>query len=180
MNRTRVGGQGDPRNLFKQVALLWTPNGNAITSLAGELVLCQGARGLPCGQLARAGRKARPAEFSVSTFPSQASPTSFPPLPARPPDPGLRGLGDQRRRIPVGPRSAKSAEQDGKLQKSSPLCPPPPLSRNSRPSALTPQLIHSRGAGLPGHVRTRGRTAPPAPPLPRRTGPYERRPSPAG
>lgn len=65
--------------------------------------------------------------------------------------------GTQRRRIPVGPRSAKSAQRDGKLQKSSPLCPPPRLSRNSRPWARAPQLIHCPGAGPALHVHTRAR-----------------------
>lgn len=70
----------------------------------------------------------------------------------------------------MGPRSAKSAQQDGKLQKSSALCPPPRFSRNSRPSALAPQLIHSLGAGPPLHVHTGVRTRGPAPP---RTRPAE-------
>lgn len=66
----------------------------------------------------------------------------------------------------MGPRSAKSAQQDGKLQKSSALCPPPRFSRNSRPSALAPQLIHSPARGRPC-------TSIPAsaPAAPRRPGP---------
>lgn len=75
----------------------------------------------------------------------------------------------------MGPRSAKSAQQDGKLQKSSALCPPPRFSRNSRPSALAPQLIHSPGAGPPLHVHTGVRTRGPAPP---RTRPGPRSPPP--
>ena len=67
----------------------------------------------------------------------------------------LSPRGTQRKRIPVGPRSAKSAQRDGKLQKSSALCPPPRLSRNSRPWARAPQLIHRPGAGSALHVRTR-------------------------
>ncbi|KAJ8787521.1 hypothetical protein J1605_023006 [Eschrichtius robustus] len=86
-------------------------------------------------------------------------------LSPRPPRPGARTSagsrplppGTQRRRIPVGPRSAKSAQRDGKLQKSSALCPPPRLSRNSRPWARAPQLIHSPGAGPALHVHTRAR-----------------------
>lgn len=69
----------------------------------------------------------------------------------------LSPRGTQRKRIPVGPRSAKSAQRDGKLQKSSALCPPPRLSRNSRPWARAPQLIHRPGAGPALHVRTRAR-----------------------
>lgn len=75
----------------------------------------------------------------------------------------------------MGPRSAKSAQQDGKLQKSSALCPPPRFSRNSRPSALAPQLIHSPGAGPSLHVHTGVRTRGPAPP---RTRPGPRSPPP--
>lgn len=59
-----------------------------------------------------------------------------------------------RRQIPVGPRSAKSAQRDGKLQQYWPLGPPPAPSRNSRPWTLAPQLIHSWGAGPPPHART--------------------------
>lgn len=47
----------------------------------------------------------------------------------------------------MGPRGAESARQDGKLQKSPARGPPPRLSRNSRPSVRTPQLIHSRERG---------------------------------
>lgn len=66
-----------------------------------------------------------------------------------------------RRQIPVGPRSAKSAQRDGKLQQYWPLGPPPAPSRNSRPWTLAPQLIHSRGAGPPPHARTDVRTRAP-------------------
>lgn len=91
----------------------------------------------------------------VPTFPLQASPTSFPRAAARRPQPSpgrtsssagsgpppagtlpqgpVRLPRDHRRRIPAGPRGAKSAPQDGKLQKSWALGPPPRLSRNSRP-----------------------------------------------
>lgn len=121
---------------------------------------------------------------SLSHFP-------FPPVPSRPPSPGPGGRASRRvpsasprtkrRRIPAGPRSAKSEAQDGKLQKSSPLCPPPRLSRNSRPSALAPQLIHSPGAGVSQHVRPASTPSSAlAPPSPLRTRPGSRSPSPAG
>lgn len=61
----------------------------------------------------------------------------------------------------MGPRSAKSAQRDGKLQQYWPLGPPPAPSRNSRPWTLAPQLIHSRGAGPPPHARTDVRTRAP-------------------
>lgn len=84
--------------------------------------------------------------------------TPVPPAPSRelcpsqgPNHSPLRPSGT-RRQIPVGPRSAKSARRDGKLQQYWPLGPPPAPSRNSRPWTLAPQLIHSRGAGPPPHA----------------------------
>lgn len=89
------------------------------------------------------------------------------PRPSQGPDrPPLYPLGT-RMQIPVGPRSAKSARRDGKLQQYWPLGPPPALSRNSRPWTLAPQLIHSRGAGPPPHAGTDVRTRAPVRP---RTG----------
>lgn len=68
-----------------------------------------------------------------AAFPSQASPTSLPTGPAHP-VPGTAPFAGSRlsplhppgtrRQIPVGPRSAKSALRDGKLQQCGPLGPP--------------------------------------------------------
>lgn len=107
-----------------------------------------------------------------SHFPSHRSGPARP-VPSREPRPSqgpdrspLYPLGT-RRQIPVGPRSAKSAHRDGKLQQYWPLGPPPAPSRNSRPWTLAPQLIHSRGAGPPPHAGTDVRTRAPVRP---RTG----------
>lgn len=96
-----------------------------------------------------------------------------PPAPSREPRPSqgpdrspLHPPGT-RRQIPVGPRSAKSAQRDGKLQQYWPLGPPPAPSRNSRPWTLAPQLIHSRGAGPPPKAGTDVRVRTPVRP---RTG----------
>lgn len=101
---------------------------------------------------------------SGSSF-SSPSLAHFPSHRCRPPCPGIRArrrvpifpryipLGT-RRQIPVGPRSAKSAQRDGKLQQYWPLGPPPEPSRNSRPWTLAPQLIHSWGAGPPPYAGT--------------------------
>lgn len=67
----------------------------------------------------------------------------------------------------MGPRSAKSAQRDGKLQQYWPLGPPPEPSRNSRPWTLAPQLIHSWGAGPPPYAGTDVRARTPVRP---RTG----------
>lgn len=143
-----------PRNLFKHLFLPRTPNAGPGFRLDGAGAV---PRRAPRGGLAEPRPAARAAEFSVFTFPPQAAPTSFlahrpHPPPARVRGPHLRGVpcaspGTKRRRIPVGPRGAKSARQDGKLQKSPARGPPPRLSRNSRPSVRTPQLIHSRERG---------------------------------
>lgn len=143
-----------PRNLFKHLFLPRTPNAGPGFRLDGAGAV---PRRAPRGGLAEPRPAARAAEFSVFTFPPQAAPTSFlshrpRPPPARVRGPHLRGVpcaspGTKRRRIPVGPRGAKSARQDGKLQKSPARGPPPRLSRNSRPSVRTPQLIHSRERG---------------------------------
>lgn len=124
-----------------------------------RLSLCVRVRGA-AGQLGRSaarGRDARPTGFSVSTFPSQASPTSFPTGPARPPSPGSRTSAASRPLPAPGPKGGEflwvpgvpRVQRDGKLQKSSALCPPPRLSRNSRPWARAPQLIHSPARGRP-------------------------------
>lgn len=121
--------------------------------------LCVRVRGA-AGQLGRSAarrRYARPTGFSVSTFPSQASPTSFPTGPARPPSPGSRTSAGSRPLPAPGPKGGEflwvpgvpRVQRDGKLQKSSALCPPPRLSRNSRPWARAPQLIHSPARGRP-------------------------------
>lgn len=108
--------------------------------------------------------------FRVQLFLPKPLPLPFSPVrpaPSREPRPSqgpdhspLHPLGT-RRQIPVGPRSAKSAQRDGKLQQYWPLSPPPALSRNSRPWTLAPQLIHSRGAGPPPHAGTDVRTRAP-------------------
>lgn len=114
---------------------------------------------------------------SGSSF-SSPSLAHFPSHRCRPPCPGIRArrrvpivlryipLGT-RSQIPVGPRSAKSAQRDGKLQQYWPLGPPPEPSRNSRPWTLAPQLIHSWGAGPPPYAGTDVRARTPVRP---RTG----------
>lgn len=98
----------------------------------------------------------------LSHFPSHPVPPapSWEPRPSQGPDRSPLNAPGTRRQIPLGPRSAKSAQRDGKLQQYWPLGPPPALSRNSRPWTLAPQLIHSWGAGPPPHAWTDVRSSP--------------------
>lgn len=115
----------------------------------------------------------RTAACSGRSFSCQASPTSLPTGPTRPVPGTAPAAGSglfpldipgTRTQIPMGPRSAKSAQRDGKLQQRWPLGPPLAPSRNSRPWTFAPQLIHSRGSEPPPHAGTDVLTRGPARP----------------
>lgn len=107
---------------------------------------------------AAAGR-AGPRRFRFPLFLPRPLPLPFPPAPARPPSPGVRSpqgpalLPQGPGRSPRGPKGGEFLWVPGvpRVRSKTGNCkspqPSPCPSRNSRPSALTPQLIHSPGAG---------------------------------